>query len=242
LKKYAEVMGAAALRADERWHHGQLVEITEEMGRITLDVVGRTLLGDDTDRDAKTVIDSLEVILKRFGIGFIPGAVKLLDTPLPAAVKIRNGVASMRGTVERVVADHKRNPSSYDDIVAALLAATEDGEGFTEQQVLDETLTLMLAGFETTANALSWTWWLLDQNPSVAADLRAEIDAVLGDAVPTYDDISRLPFTMATVAETMRLRPPAWIIEREAREPIEFGGLPRPQGDDDSRQSVGDPP
>jgi cytochrome P450 len=224
LKKYAEVMGAAALRADERWHHGQLVEITEEMGRITLDVVGRTLLGDDTDRDAKTVIDSLEVILKRFGIGFIPGAVKLLDTPLPAAVKIRKGVASMRGTVERVVADHKRNPSSYDDIVAALLAATEDGEGFTEQQVLDETLTLMLAGFETTANALSWTWWLLDQNPSVAADLRAEIDAVLGDAVPTYDDISRLPFTMATVAETMRLRPPAWIIEREAREPIEFGG------------------
>ncbi len=224
LQKYAEVMAAAAMRADKRWRAGQVVEITEEMGRITLDVVGRTLLGDDTERDAKTVIDSLEVILKRFGIGFIPGATKLLDTNLPPAVKIKNAVASMRSTVERVVTAHKRGDRDYDDIVAALLAATEDGEGFTEQQVLDETLTLMLAGFETTANALSWTWWLLDQNPAVAAALRAEVDATIGDAVPTYADIARLPYTMATIAETMRLRPPAWILEREVKEPIDFGG------------------
>jgi cytochrome P450 len=223
LKKYADVMAAAAMRADERWRSGHVVEITDEMGRITLDVVGRTLLGDDSDRDARTVIDSLEVILKRFGIGFIPGATKLLDTNLPPAVKIKNAVTSMRNTVERVVTDHKRGDRRYDDMVAALLAATEDGEGFTEQQVLDETLTLMLAGFETTANALSWTWWLLDQNPDVAARLRAEIDATIGDAVPTYDDIARLPYTMATIAETMRLRPPAWILERETLEPFDLG-------------------
>jgi cytochrome P450 len=225
LKKYAEVMGAAAMRADERWQSGQVVEITDEMGRIALDVVGRTLLGDETDRDARTVIDSLEVILRRFGIGFIPGATKLLDTNFPPAVKIRNAVASMRSTVERVVTDHKSGGRSYDDMVAALLAATEDGEGFTEQQVLDETLTLMLAGFETTANALSWTWWLLDQNPDVAARLRAEIASTIGDAVPTYDDIARLPYTMATIAETMRLRPPAWILERETTEAFDLGGF-----------------
>jgi cytochrome P450 len=225
LKTYADVMSAAALRADERWQGGQVVEMTDEMGRITLDVVGRTLLGDDTDRDARTVIDSLEVILRRFGIGFIPGATKLLNTKLPPAVKINNAVISMRNTVERVVSDHKRGDRRYDDMVAALLAATEDGQGFTEQQVLDETLTLMLAGFETTANALSWTWWLLAQNPEVAAKLRAEIDARIGDAVPTYDDIARLPYTMATIAETMRLRPPAWILERETREAVDIGGF-----------------
>ncbi|HVT63730.1 MAG TPA: cytochrome P450 [Mycobacteriales bacterium] len=224
LKKYAGVMGEAAMRADERWQAGQVVEITDEMGRVTLDVVGRTLLGDETDRDARTVIDSLEVILKRFGIGFIPGATKLLNTKLPPAVKINNAVVSMRNTVERVVSDHKRSDHRFDDMVAALLAATEDGEGFTEQQVLDETLTLMLAGFETTANALSWTWWLLAQNPDVAAKLRAEIDLTIGDAVPTYDDIARLPYTMATIAETMRLRPPAWILERETLEPVDIGG------------------
>ena len=223
LRRYADVMAAAAMRADERWRRGDVVEITDEMGRIALDVVGRTLLGDDTDRDARVVIDSLEVILKRFGIGFIPGATKLLDTNLPPAVKIKNAVASMRGTVERVVSDHKRSDRTYDDMVAALLAATEDGEGFTEQQVLDETLTLMLAGFETTANALSWTWWLLDQNPDVAAKLRAEIAATIGDDIPAYDDIARLPYTMATIAETMRLRPPAWILERETLEPVQVG-------------------
>jgi cytochrome P450 len=225
LKKYADVMSAAALRADERWQAGQVVEMTDEMGRIALDVVGRTLLGDDTDRDARTVIDSLEVILRRFGIGFIPGATKLLNTKLPPAVKINNAVISMRNTVERVVSDHKRGDRRYDDMVATLLAATEDGQGFTEQQVLDETLTLMLAGFETTANALSWTWWLLAQNPDVAAKLRAEIDATIGDAVATYDDIARLPYTMATIAETMRLRPPAWILERETREAVDIGGF-----------------
>jgi cytochrome P450 len=225
LKTYADVMSAAALRADERWQGGQVVEMTDEMGRITLDVVGRTLLGDDTDRDARTVIDSLEVILRRFGIGFIPGATKLLNTKLPPAVKINNAVISMRNTVERVVSDHKHGDRRYDDMVAALLAATEDGQGFTEQQVLDETLTLMLAGFETTANALSWTWWLLAQNPEIAAKLRAEIDATIGDAVPTYDDIARLPYTMATIAETMRLRPPAWILERETREAVDIGGF-----------------
>ncbi|HVS68017.1 MAG TPA: cytochrome P450 [Mycobacteriales bacterium] len=230
LKKYADVMAGAAMRADERWRAGQVVEITDEMGRIALDVVGRTLLGDDTDRDARTVIDSLEVILRRFGIAFIPGATKLLDTKLPPAVKINNAVASMRSTVERVVSDHKRGGGSYEDMVAALLAATEDGEGFTEQQVLDETLTLMLAGFETTANALAWTWWLLDQNPDVAARLRAEIDATIADAVPTYEDIPRLPYTMACIAETMRLRPPAWIIERETTEPIDLGGYHAPAG------------
>jgi cytochrome P450 len=137
---------------------------------------------------------------------------------------MRAGIATMRSTVERIVADHKRDAGQYDDIVASLLAATEDGEGFTEQQVLDETLTLMLAGFETTANALAWTWWLLDANPDAAARLRAEIDTVIGDAVPTYEDIARLPYTMAVIAETMRLRPPAWILEREVKDPVELGG------------------
>ncbi|HVT19905.1 MAG TPA: cytochrome P450 [Mycobacteriales bacterium] len=230
LRRYADVMAAAAMRADDRWQPGQTVEISQEMGRIALDVVGRTLLGDDTDRDARTVIDSLEVILRRFGIAFLPGADRLLDSNLPPARKIWSAVGSMRSTVERVVSDHKRADRSYDDIVAALLAATEDGEGFTEQQVLDETLTLMLAGFETTANALSWTWWLLDQNPEAADRLRAEIDATIGDRVPSYDDIARLPYTMATIAETLRLRPPAWIIERETLEPVVIGGYPAPAG------------
>lgn len=225
LRGYAEVMTAAALRANDRWRAGEVVEITEEMGRITLDVVGRTLLGDETDRDAKAVTDALQVVLRRFGLGFIPYAVKLLDTKLPPAVKMRAAVDTMRSTVERVVAEHKRADQKRDDIVETLLAASEDGETLTEAQVLDETLTLMLAGFETTANALAWTWWLLDQNPQAARRLRQEVETVLGDRPPTYDDIARLPYAMAVIAETMRLRPPAWMQEREVKQPIELGGF-----------------
>jgi cytochrome P450 len=230
LRSYAEVMVGAAMRADERWQVGQVVDIVDEMGRVTLDVVGRTLLGDETEQDARSVTDALGVVLKRFGLGFVPGAAKLLESRLPPAVKIQRAVAAMRATVTRVVGEHRADSDTRHDIVAALLTASEDGETLSEDQVRDETLTLMLAGFETTANALSWAWWLLDREPESAALLRQEISAVLGDAALTFDDIPRLPYTMAVIAETMRLRPPAWILEREVREPITIDGFTAPVG------------
>lgn len=225
LQRYSEVMVAAANRAGERWHPGMVVDITDEMGRITLDVVGRTLLGDDTDRDAKAVTDAVAVVLRRFGLGLVPGMMRLLETNLPGTGQIKRAIATMRDTVARIVREHREDARDRQDIVAGLLAASEEGESLSEEQVRDETLTLMLAGFETTANALAWTWWLLDENPEVAARLRQEVDQVLGGADATYDDLTRLPYATAVVAETLRLRPPAWMLEREAKEPIELGGF-----------------
>jgi cytochrome P450 len=230
MRAYCEVMVAAAQRAESRWAVDGTVEIVEEMGRITLDVVGRTLLGDETDHDAPAVIEALSVVVKHFGLGFVPGAAKLMDTRLPAAVRIRAAIASMHATVSRIVSEHRTDPGASDDMVASLLAASEDGESLSEEQVRDETLTLMLAGFETTANALSWTWWLLDSEPDAAAQLRREIDQVLGDASATYEDLPRLAYATAVIAETMRLRPPAWMIEREVREPITVGAYVAPVG------------
>jgi cytochrome P450 len=230
MRGYCEVMVAAAQRADSRWQVDETVEIVEEMGRITLDVVGRTLLGDETDQDAPAVIEALSVVVRHFGLGFVPGAAKLMDTRLPAAVRIRAAIASMHATVGRIVSEHRADPGASDDMVASLLAASEEGESLSEEQVRDETLTLMLAGFETTANALSWTWWLLDSEPDAAEQLRREIDQVLGDASATYDDLPRLAYATAVIAETMRLRPPAWMIEREVREPITVGAYVAPVG------------
>jgi cytochrome P450 len=230
MRAYSEVMVAAARRADARWQLEEVVEIVEEMGRITLDVVGRTLLGDETDQDAPAVIDALSVVVKNFGLGFMPGAAKLMDSRLPVAVRIRAAIAAMHTTVGRIVSEHRADPDASADMVASLLAASEDGESLSEAQVRDETLTLMLAGFETTANALSWAWWLLDSEPDVAAQLRREIHDVLGDEVATYDDLPRLSYAMSVVAETMRLRPPAWMIEREVREPIKVGDYIAPVG------------
>jgi cytochrome P450 len=230
LRDYSDVMVAAAMRVDARWQAGAVVDIVDEMGRVTLDVVGRTLLGDETDHDAQAITDALGVVLKRFGLGFVPGATKLLQTKLPAAVKIRAAITTMRATVARIVTEHRDQPGLTGDMVASLLAARVDDESLSEEQVRDETLTLMLAGFETTANLLSWTWWLLDREPVAAERLRREIDTVLGDRTPTYDDVSRLPYSMAVIAETMRLRPPAWMLEREVREPISIGGWVAPVG------------
>jgi cytochrome P450 len=182
------------------------------------------LLGDETDRDARQVTDAVNVVLKRFALGLLPGASRLLDTNLPGVRVVHRAIAAMTATVERIVRDHRRDPTKTDDMVAALLAASEDGETLSDTQVRDETLTLMLAGFETTANALAWTWWLLDQNPEVAERLRAEVQEVLGDRAATYDDLPRLPYAMAVIAETLRLRPPAWILEREAKESFDLGG------------------
>jgi cytochrome P450 len=230
MRLYSEVMVAAARRADERWRAGAVVDITDEMARITLDVVGRTLLGDETENDAKAITEAIEVVIKRFGLAFVPGAERILGSRLPIAVKMQNAIASVRSTVERIVREHRGGDREVGDIVGSLLGAAEDGESLSEEQVLDETLTLMLAGFETTANALSWTWWLLDGEPEAAARLRRELDDVLGDALPTYDDLARLPYTTAVIAETLRLRPPAWMLEREVKEPIDIGGYPAAPG------------
>jgi cytochrome P450 len=227
---YADVMVAAAERANRRWVAGSVVEMPQEMAALTLDVVGRTLLGDDTAQDARTISESLETVLKRFGVMFFPGAERLLTSRVPMAVAIREATAAMRGTVERIIAQHRDAASPPEDMVSSLLAARDGGDALSDQQVRDETLTLLLAGHETTANALTWAWWLLDRDPRAAARLRRELAEVLGGRSPSYDDMSGLPYTTAVVAETMRLRPPAWMIERETLEPVSVGEYVAPVG------------
>jgi cytochrome P450 len=106
-----------------------------------------------------------------------------------------------------------------------LTARDEDGQGMTDRQLRDEVMTLFLAGHETTANALSWSWMLLSQNPDVEAKLHAELDTVLAGRAPAAADLPALPYTAQVVRETMRLYPPAWVIGRGAAQPVTLGGV-----------------
>ncbi|HEY6567900.1 MAG TPA: cytochrome P450, partial [Actinomycetota bacterium] len=117
-----------------------------------------------------------------------------------------------------------------DDLLSLLLAAQEDGEGMSDRQVHDEALTLFLAGHETTSNALTWTLWFLARHPEADARLHAELDGVLDAREPTTADLPHLPFTTAVLSESLRLRPPAWAIGRQAVVDHDLGGVVLPEG------------
>ena len=148
--------------------------------------------------------------------------------PLPNTLRTRRAAAAVDGEVYRVIAAHRAagDPGAGGDLLDLLLAARDDetGGGLSDREVRDEAVTLLLAGHETTAVALTWTWALLAQNPDAQAQLQAEADAL--DGPPTSDDLARLGYTRAVFAEAMRLYPPAWSYGREAARPLDLGGVP----------------
>ena len=124
----------------------------------------------------------------------------------------------------------RRATGPRDDLLSLLLAAQEDGAGMTDTQVRDEAVTLFLAGHETTSNALTWTWWQLSRHPEVEARVHAELDEVLGERSPDAGDLGSLPYLRAVLAESIRLRPPAWAMGRQAMAPHEIAGITLPAG------------
>jgi cytochrome P450 len=140
--------------------------------------------------------------------------------------------ADLRGAIDAMIARRRADGTAAgrDDLLSLLLRAREGDAGMSDAQVRDEALTLFLAGHETTANALAWTWWWLDRTPEAEAALHAELDEVLGERVPTVEDLPRLPMTEAVLSESIRLRPPAWAIGRRAIAEHAAGAVTIPRG------------
>lgn len=240
---YAASMTAVAAAHGQRWlaaaddHDadggGPLVDLSRDMQALTLAVVGRALFGSEVLPDAPRVADALEVALAWWEKLLLPGAERLLRPGLPWTRRPTQAVATLRDVVRRLVADHRAalaaSPAGLpaadpraDDVVTALLLAQDEGASLTDEEVLDEAITLFLAGHETTANVMTWAFWLLGTHPEVAAALHAEVDALPGP--PAYSELRSLPLTYAVVAETMRLYPPAWILERQTPVDLDLGG------------------
>ena len=126
--------------------------------------------------------------------------------------RYRRVESDLNRVIAEMIAERREAGATGDDLLSLLLRAREDGAGMSDEQVRDEALTLFLAGHETTAIALTWTWWLLSWNPEVEARLHAELDATLSGRAPSIEDLPNLPYTQAVVSESIRLRPPAWAI------------------------------
>lgn len=227
---YAEVMAARAVAAVERLRPGARVDLADEMMALTLDIVGRTLFDVDLAGEARGVADALTVAME-----YIIDSLTLplpYSWPLPRNRRVRAAVARLDEVVLRVIADRRARAVDRADVLSILLEARDDdGSGLSDRELRDEIMTLMVAGHETTANLLAWTWVELAKNPDVRARLDDELATVLGGRSPTYADLPALPYGLAVLEEALRLWPPAYVVARQAARAIAIGEASVAPGD-----------
>jgi cytochrome P450 len=236
LKGLASTMARLTSDALEDWkarpESARTVDMHDEMMRLTFRIVGQTLCSTDVERDAQTIGKALTVAV-RYANDYVEQLVKIPPwVPTPKNFRFHRAMKSLDMLVYRLIEDHRKNPGHHGDLLQMLMEATDDGdgEGMTPKQLRDEVMTLVLAGFETTANALTWTLYLLSRHPEAARRLEAEAVAVLGDRPPTFEDLAKLEFTERVFQEAMRLYPPAWCFERAAIDTDQVGGYTVPKG------------
>jgi cytochrome P450 len=214
---YGTIMAEYAVRTREHWQEGATVDVAQEMMRLTLAIVGKTLFDADVEAEATEVGVALTTVMEGWSRLMSPFYDLLRRLPLPSNRRTEQGCDRLNATVLRLISDRRASGEDRGDLLSMLLLAQDeegDSGGMTDQQVRDEAMTLFLAGHETTANALTWTWYLLAQHPAVESQLHAELDAVLAGRVPTTEDVPQLRYTRMVLAESMRLYPPAWVIGR----------------------------
>jgi cytochrome P450 len=228
---YGEVMAAFAERSLKGWRDGQTIDVHEEMMRLTLEIVAKCLFDANVRAEANDVGRAMRVALEDFSsqrrLIRIPK-----NIPTPHNLRFERAARRLDAIVLRMIEDRRksRDEDRGDLLSMLMLAEDESGERMTDKQLRDEVMTLFLAGHETTANALSWTFWLLSLNPEVEAKLAAELGRVLGGRAPTMEDLPNLSYTERVVKESMRLYPPAWVMGREAIGECEVGSYRMPAG------------
>jgi cytochrome P450 len=230
LAGYAQSMVECAVRSREQWRPGAEFDVSQLMMRLSMAIVARALFSADIDSEADEISGALSQVFELFEALLMPFSQWLEKLPLPSVRRFERARDRLDQTVYRMIAERRASGRDTGDLLSMLLLSQdEEGDsdqssrGLTDKQVRDEALTILLAGHETTANALTWTWYLLSQNPEAEAKLHAELDRVLGGRLPTLDDLPRLRYTEGVFAESLRLYPPAWAIGRRAKQDFSIG-------------------
>ncbi|HLI81944.1 MAG TPA: cytochrome P450 [Candidatus Binataceae bacterium] len=226
----ADCAGAMLERWDAHAKSDEAFDVMPEMMRLTLQIVGRALLTIDLTGHADQIGRNMTIANERFAqfdLGML-----LPFLPTPANLRFRRAAHELRSLVLDIIAQRRAEGRDYGDLLSMLLAVRDEetGEGMNNEQLRDEVLTLILAGHETTATAMSWIWYLLSQHPEVEAKLHAELDEVLGGRAPAMSDLANLSYTGMVVDEAMRIFPPVWAVGRAAIGDDEIMGYPIPKG------------
>ncbi len=225
LQSYAAIIVSFGLEARGRWQPGQPLDVLSEMMRLTLLIVAKALFGADAEQDTAAVTGALAEVEHRFRYLLFPFPNILFGLPLPASRRFERAKFVLDQTVYRIIRNRSDVPANGShDLLSVLMAERDEhGSALTRTQLRDEILTLFLAGHETTAIGLTWTWYLLAHNPECEQRMHAEIDSVLKGSTPGFDDIPRLAYTERVLSESMRLFPPVWNIGRLSKKSFELG-------------------
>jgi cytochrome P450 len=228
---YGDVMVEYSARAASSWKEGETRDIHRDMMRLTLEIVVKTLFDADISQDADNVGRILAQIVKPFSS---QATLKwILDNrfPTPGHIRFNRITGEMDKIVYRIITERRATGYDQGDLLSMLLQAhDEDGSQMTDKQLRDEVMTLFLAGHETTALALSWSWYLLAKNPECERKFHEELDDVLRGELPTVADMPRLKYTESIAKEAMRLYPPAYGIGRQPITDCEIRGYHIPAG------------
>jgi cytochrome P450 len=232
LALYGQTMIDAAQRLTQAWQPGEARDMHEEFSKLTLDIAARTLFSSEVGGEAGDIVEAMHILQAHFLVRFNSLVRAPVWVPTPWNLRFRKAIRRLDAVLFRFIRQRRESGERKNDLLSLLLDARDEvgGGQMTDRQVRDEAMTLFLAGHETTALALSWTWLLLARHPHVEAELAREWSAVLGDRDIVPDDWGRLPRTEHVILEAMRLYPPAYVVGREALREITVAGHRVPRG------------
>ncbi len=238
---YADQIVASAAAHRDRWQPNEVLDISASMMSLSLEIIARTLFNTEVTDDIRRINEEVNTIMDLYNFLVVfPRLESFLHLPIPGVIKFRRSRNRLNAVVNRLIREHRAAGIDKGDLLSMLISSRDDQallenqQGMSDEQIRDEVLTIFLAGYETVANALTWTWYLLSQNPGAEAKLHAELDAVLGTGtearLPTLADYPNLRYTEQVFAESMRLYPPAWAMGRMSTKPVTLGPYRIPPG------------
>jgi cytochrome P450 len=228
---FGDLISAYSRRAGRNWSDGVAVDVHQEMTQLTLAIAGKTLFDADVETEAEELGKALREALGLFDTVMNPFMQWLEKLPWGRSRRFQQARARLDATIYRIIRERRASREDRGDVLSMLLQA-QDAEGgtgsMTDEQLRDECMTVFLAGHETIANALTWTWYLLSRHPEIYAKVQAEADGIPENRLPSAGDLPQLAYTEQVFAESMRMYPPGWMMDRRAVEPYSAGGYDFP--------------
>jgi cytochrome P450 len=236
VSSYAETIVAETIRARESWKDSQHLDVSQEMMALTLRIVARTLFNTELGAEVQELSCAISTIMNLYHyLVALPAVETLVHLGIPPVGPFKKAKEKIDEIVYRMIAEHERIGRDDDDLLGMMLrarAATAEVNlsGKHDELLRDQVITIFLAGYETVASALTWTWYLLSQNPEAERTMQQEVDAVLAGRTPTAEDVPKLKYVEMVLGEAMRLYPPAWAMGRRALGDFELGPYRLPAG------------